>query len=163
MLPNFLQSPGWWGVILATVALTPLIVALAKWLKHRWNTRHLPTNTQAHKDRRNYERLLRDYEGNLTLLEDLIVIRSQVEASKTTSWTSELQSKAVHTRDKIYRNLERRSENERHMGIFQKMDALEGRMVGIAEERRKRIDLETRQAEIESHHLFIGRSDTGSE
>lgn len=118
--------------------------------------RHLPTNTQAHKDRRNYERLLQDYEGNLTLLENLIVIRSQVEASAE-PWTSELESKALDIRDKIYRNLEKRSEHEKHMGIFQKMDVLEGRMVGIAEERRKRADLQARQTDIENHRLFIGR------
>ena len=63
----------------------------------------------------------------------------------------------MQTRDRIYNSLEERSKKESSMGVFQLLDILEGRMVGIAEERRKRKNLHDRQAEIENHRLFIKR------
>lgn len=160
-MPGFVSEPEWWAVIIATIALMPLVVKSGRWLKQRWESRHLPTNTRAQKDRRDYNRLLQDYEANLTMLENLIVIRSQVEASKDTQWTEELQQQAIGTRDKAYRNLRRESEAERDMGIFQKMDALENRMVGIQEEQRRRAELGQRQAEIEAHRLFVRDTEDG--
>lgn len=61
----------------------------------------------------------------------------------------------METRAGIYRSLEARGDREKDMGVLQKLDVLEERMAGIAEERRKRGDLETRQAEIEAHRLYV--------
>ncbi len=162
MLPDFLSKPEWLAVILAVLALMRQeIVGLGCWLWRRWQIRYIPTNTQVHKDRDNYSLLLQKYEGYLTILENLIVLRSQVEAGSD-PWTPELEQQFVQTSDSIYDSLEKRSDHEEHMGVFQLLNVLEGRMVGIAEERRKRADLQTRQAEIESHPLFIGRSSVTS-
>ena len=156
MVPNFFTNPGWIAVILATIALLPQVVRLGSWLRTRWQTRHIPRNTQAHRDRANYTLLLQKYESYLILLENLIILRSQVEAGSE-PWTIELEQQFVQTRDHIYNSLEERSKKESSMGVFQLLDILEGRMVGIAEERRKRENLHDRQAEIENHRLFIER------
>ncbi len=153
-VPDFLIDPAWLAVFLATVALIPSVVNVARRLRTRWQNRHIPRNTQVHKDRENYALLLEKYEGYLLLLENLIVIRSQVEVGPD-PWPPELEQQFVQTRDAVYDSLEKRGKKEKDMGEFQLMDVLESRMVGIAEERRKRAELEARQAEIEDHPLFI--------
>ena len=93
-------------------------------------------------------------------MEELIVIRAQSERDYE-NWTHEekqqVEQQFAQTKSGVYRNLERRGDREEGMGILQKLDILEGRMIGIAEERRKRGDLENRQAEIENHRLFTDR------
>jgi hypothetical protein len=100
--------------------------------------------------------LLQKYESYLDLLANLIILRAQHEAGPD-EWTPELEQKFVETRDGIYHDLENRSKREKEMGDFQLLDILEGRMVGIADLRNKRAELQARQAEIESHPLFIRR------
>lgn len=159
MLRDFLTDPfwlaiaAWLAVILATLALTPQVVGLGWWLRKRWQKRG-EIETQSKKDRSNYASLLKQYQDYLDILENLIVLRSQIEAGPD-EFTPELKQKLMDTRDRVYDSLEESSDREEDMGIFQKLDILEGRMVGIVEERRKRADLEVRQAEIESHRLFI--------
>lgn len=166
MIRDFLTDPAWvavaacLAVILAAVASIPLVVQLGRWLGQRRQTRHLPKNTQVHKDRANYGRLLQKYEGYLTILENLIVVRSQVKRGSG-PWTPELEQHFLQTRDHIFHELEKRGKREGQMGVFQLLDVLEERMVGIAEERRKRADLQARQAEIENHPLFIKRRSSG--
>jgi hypothetical protein len=148
--------PAWAAAIFALLLLIPEIIKAGRWLRWRWETRHLPRNTQAHKDRTNYERLLQKYESYLIILENLIVLRSQIQAGPD-PFTPELKEKLVKTRDHVSRELEHRSNVEKDMGIFQLLDVLEGRMVAIADLRRKREDLEKRQGDIEKHPLFIKR------
>jgi hypothetical protein len=100
---------------------------------------------------------LQKYDAYLTLLENLIVLRSQVERGSD-PWTLALEERFVRERDHIYNSLEKRSGVEKEMGTFQKLDILERRMVGIADLRRRREELKGRQDEIESHPLFIKRS-----
>lgn len=159
MLPDFLIDPSWLGVILTALALIlPAAGWTARGLWSRWRAPYVP-RTHVHKDRENYGLLLQDYESNLALLESLIILRSQVEAGPG-DWTPELEQHFAQTRDKVYRNLERRGDEEDAMGIFQKMDVLEGRTVSLGEALQKRADLRARQIEIENHRLFIRRSRT---
>lgn len=118
--------------------------------------RHMPRNTQPQKDRATYELLLQKYEGYLIFLENLIVLRSQIESGPD-PFTPELREKLVGVRDDVYHSLEKRGDVEEDMGDLQLLDALESRMVGIADLRRRREELEERQAEIENHPLFINR------
>lgn len=87
----------------------------------------------------------------------MIILRSRVLVG-TEGWNSELQQQFVQTRDGIYDNFERNDPSYKDMGIFQKLDILEGRLVGIAEQRKRRDELQTRQAEIENHPMFIKRT-----
>lgn len=112
---------------------------------------------QSAEDRENYIKLLDTYEQNLELFEEMIILRSRVLVG-TEGWNSELQQQFVQTRDGIYDNLERNDPSYKDMGIFQKLDILEGRLVGIAEQRKRRDELQTRQAEIENHPMFIKRT-----
>ena len=155
-LPAFLYEPEWWAVIIAVLALLPQLRNGGRWLWRRWSTRNLPRNTQVHQDRENYGLLLEKYDSYLTLLENLIVLRAQVEAGSD-PWTPELEEEFVRVRDGIYQSLEKRSEVEKDMGDLQKLDILEGRMVGITDLRKRREELEERQAEIEAHPLFVRR------
>lgn len=99
---------------------------------------------------------MQKYESYLVILENLIIVRSHVEAGSD-PWTPELEQPFIQTRDGIDDSLEKRGKKQADMGVFQLLDVLEGRMVGVAEERRKRAELEARQTEIESHRLFIKR------
>lgn len=148
-------DPAWLGVNLASLALIPQVVMLGRWLWRRSRAPYVP-RTQVQQDRENYGRLLQDYESNLLLLESLIVIRSQTEAGSV-PWTPELEQHFAETRDGVYNNLERRGNEESSMGILQKLDILEGRTVSLGEARQRRAELQARQAEIESHRLFIKR------
>ncbi len=65
-----------------------------------------------------------------------------------------MRQRLVETRDGVFHSLQEHGAREDDMGVLQKLDILEERMVGIAEQRRKRDDLEARQAEIEDHPLF---------
>lgn len=121
--------------------MAPQAIKLGSWLWGRWRTRHLPRNTQTQKDRKNYNLILEKYEGYLALLEDLIVLRSQVEAGPD-SWTPELEREFTRVRDRIYCSLEKRSDAEKEMGDFQLLDILEGRMVGVTDLRNRREELE---------------------
>ena len=152
---DFLIEPEWLAVILAALALVPQLVTLGRWLHKRQQQGFIP-QTQSKKDRANYSRLLQQYESYLDLLSDLIVIRSQIERGPD-DFTPEMEQKFVRTRDGVYHSLEKRSKREKEMGVFQKLEVLEGRMVGMADLCNKRAELQTRQAEIEDHPLFIKR------
>lgn len=141
----------WLAVVLALVAIVPQISRWIQGLRRRWQRRN---ELQSSKDRRNYGLLLKQYRDYLDVLENLIILRSQIEAGSQTSSTPELRQGFENTRDGVYNSLEKRSDREEDMGVLQKLDVLEGRMVGVAEQRRMRDDLEARQAEIESHPLF---------
>ena len=156
MLPDFLTDPSWLGVIV-TVAL-PVAGWAGRWAWEQWRRSKQPLvpQTQSKKDHRNYDLLLHKYESYLDLLSDLIVIRAQVEAGPD-EYTPELEREFIRTRDGVYRRLEVRGEREKDMGVFQLLDVLEGRMVGAKEQRKKRTELEARQAEIEDHPLFVKR------
>jgi hypothetical protein len=108
------------------------------------------------KDHATYVKLLDQYENYLNLLEDLIIIRSQVEAGSE-EYTLELELEFVDTRDSIFHKLERSGERETQMGIFQKLDVLEGRNIGLEDQQDRRAELDDRQAKIERHPLFVGR------
>ncbi len=153
---SYFTDPAWLAVLLATLALIPQLVKGGRWLWQRWQMRHFPKDTQPQKDRVAYGLLLQKYEGYLTMLENLIVLRSQVERGPD-PFTPEMRERLVSLRDDIYASLEKRGKVENEMGDLQKLDILEGRMVGIADLRRRREELEERQAEIENHPLFIRR------
>lgn len=157
MLPDFLADSGWVGVI-ATVCL-PVVGVLARrvWKRVQKVREPFVPQTRGKKDHESYGLLLDRYGHFLSLLEDTIVIRAQVEAGRA-PFTRELEHEFAQTRDDILDRLEKRGEREEDMGIFQKLDVLEGRMVGIAEGRKRRDALEARQAEIEAHPLFVKRS-----
>src|SRR5947209_19795793 len=110
MLNDF-TDPGWLAVLLATLALIPQLIKAGQWLWKRYQTRYIPRNTQAHKDRANYGLLLQKYESYLDLLENLIIIRAQHEAGPD-EWNPELEQQFVETRDGIYHSLEKRSNVE---------------------------------------------------
>src|SRR4051794_1028990 len=98
MMPNFLTEPEWLALIVSIVALTPQVVKLGRWLWKRRYQRFMPKNTQVHKDHTNYDLLLQKYEGYLTILQNLIILRSQIEAGSD-PWTPELEQQFVQTRD----------------------------------------------------------------
>jgi hypothetical protein len=158
---DFLTDPVWLGVaawsavMLATLALIPQAVKLGRWLHKRRQQRFIP-QTQSKKDRANYGLLLQKYEGYLDILSDLIVLRSQLERGPD-EFTLELELEFVRTRDDVYHSLEKRSKREKEMGVSQLLEVLEERMVGTADLRNKRDELQVRQAEIENHPLFIKR------
>ena len=150
--PIWLGVAAWSAVILATL---PQAVKLCRWLHKRRQQRFIP-RTQSKKGRANYGLLLQKYESYLDLLSDLITIRSQIERGPD-EFTPELEVEFVRTRDDVYHSLEKRSKREKEMGVFQLLEVLEERMVGTADLRNKRAELQTRQAEIENHPLFIKR------
>jgi len=100
--------------------------------------------------------LLDQYEKGLSLLEDLIIIRAQ-HGWRDREWTPELDQTFAETRDHVYDKFERESLDEDKMGIFQMLDVLEYRTVGLGEQKDRRQKLQERQAEIEAHKLFIPR------
>src|SRR5215210_4323862 len=136
-MPDYLTEPEWLALIVAIVALIPQIIKLARRMWKRWNDRFMPRNTQVHKDRANYNLLLQKYEGYLVILENLIVLRYQVQRGPD-PFTPELKQQFVQTRDGVYDNLEKRSKREKEMGVFQMLEVLEDRMVGMADLRNKR-------------------------
>jgi hypothetical protein len=69
----------------------------------------------------------------------------------------ELEQAFTDTRARIYNSLEKDGPKEDDMGIFQKLDILEYRTVGLGEQLERRKMLQERQAEIEAHPLFIRR------
>lgn len=158
MLPEFLHDPAWLAVLLSALALIRP-VKQARRLNDWWQTRHFPKNLRSHKDRKDYELLLRKYEAYLDLLENLIVTRSQVEEGSR-EWTPGENDTAIAVRENIYSYLEQHAKKEKDMGVFQLLDVLDRRMVGATEERSKRSQLEARQAEIEKHPLFVKRQDS---
>lgn len=109
-----------------------------------------PPRTQSQEDHDSYALLLQNYESYVELLNDLIILRAQV-ARGPDEWSPELEERFVETRDGIYQSL------EKPMGLFEKLDILEGRNTGLTDERKKRAELAARQAEIEGHRLFIKR------
>ncbi len=155
-LGDVLTDPAWLAVIIACVALLPQLVRLGIWSVKRWQTWRSTIPTQSAKDRAVYGKLLDQYEKYLSLLEDLIILRAQFERGPD-EWTPELQQKFSETRDMVYGSLEEQGDREEDMGIFQKLDILEDRTIGLAEQLKRRGKLRERQAEIEAHRLFIGR------
>ncbi len=148
--PTYLALAAWLAVVMALVAITPQVSGWIRALRGRWQER---TALQSSKDRKNYQRLLDQYRGYLDVLENLIIMRSQAQRGKD-GFTPEMRQKLVEMRDDVYNSLEKRGDREEDMGTLQKLDVLEERMVGIAEQRRHRTDLEARQAEIEDHPVF---------
>lgn len=155
MMPAFLSNPAWVAVVLSSLALIPHLVRLVYWMSKRWQEPKR-IKTQSMKDHATYVKLLDQYENYLNLLEDLIIIRSQVEAGSE-EYTLELELEFVDTRDSIFHKLERSGERETQMGIFQKLDVLEGRNIGLEDQQDRRAELDDRQAKIERHPLFVGR------
>ena len=152
-MQEYLTDPAWIAILVAVIALMPEAVRLAHWLWKRYKTPFKP-KTQSSKDRENYALLLHKYKSYLGLLEDTIILKAQHNRGPD-EWTPELEQRFVETLDGIYNSLERLSDREEDMGVFQLLDILEERMVGIVKERRERAELEERQAEIENHPLFI--------
>lgn len=157
MLREFLTDPfslavaAWLAVIIAVIAIfRPEIAGLLHRLRGRWQER---TELQSSKDRKNYDVLLGRYQKYLDILENLIIVRAQLERGSE-GFTPEMRQQLQDTRDGVYHDLEKRGEDEKDMGTFQLFEVLEERMVGIADQCRKREDLEARQAEIEDHPLF---------
>jgi len=156
MLKNILTDPTWLGVIIGTLALTPQVVKLGVWSVKRWKTWRNTIPTKSAKDRAVYGKLLDQYEQYLSLMEDLIILRAQFERGSD-EWTPELQQRFSETRDRVYNSLEKQGDREDDMGIFQKLDILEERTIGLGEQLKRRGKLRDRQDEIEVHRLFIGR------
>ena len=109
-----------------------------------------------HKDRENYALLLDKYEGYLTVLRELLILRSQTTYGKP-SENPDIRERLIEVRDRLYHSIEKQGETEDEMGDLQKLDILESRNVGIDDLRKRRQELEELQAEIESHPLFIKR------
>lgn len=148
--------PSWLAAFFALITVIPLAVAAWRWLRRWWKTRHLPRNTQVHQDRANYVLLLDKYEAYLTLLRNVLIIRSQTQHANVAD-NPEVVQKMVETRDGLYQILEKQGEDESEMGDLQKLDHLESRNVGIEDLIERRRKLEDLQAEIENHPLFIPR------
>lgn len=153
-MSEIISETDWLAVILAVLAAPP-VSAGVRWVWKRWREPFTP-KTQSKKDRRNYDLLLHQYEGYLDLFCDLIVIRARIEAGPS-EYTPEMERKFITTRDGIYGSLETRAKHEKGMGIFQKLDILEGRMVGGKQQRDRRTALENRQDAVEEHPWFIRR------
>jgi hypothetical protein len=156
MLRDILTNPAWLAVVVAVVALIPQIIKAGIWSWRKWGEWRNTIPTKSAKDRANYAKLLDQYEKYLSLLEDLIIIRAQHEWGQH-EWTPEVEQKFAETRDHVYHSLEKTSHTEDDMGVFQKLDVLEYRTVGLGEQIERRAELRQRQDEIEAHHLFIGR------
>ena len=154
-MSEILSGTDWVAVVVAVLVASPF-TALVQYVWKRWREPFTP-ETQSKRDRRNYDLLLHQYESFLDLLSDLIVIRAQIEAGPS-EYTPEMEQRFITTRDGIYGSLETRGKHEKEMGIFQKLDVLEGRMVDAKEQRKKRTALENRQDAIEEHPLFIRRT-----
>ncbi len=92
----------------------------------------------------------------MTLLEGIVILKAQLKRGLD-AWTPELEQPIVKASYKVYISLHKRSNREEEMGVFQLLDILEDRMVGIAQERRERAELEERQAVTENHPLLIKR------
>ena len=134
MLQGLFTDPAWIAVILATLAIIPQVVSLIRWAWRRWRAPYEP-KTQIQADRAAYDSLLRQYDAYLNFLESLVVMRAQHEAGPD-EWTPELWAGLVEHRDQIYENLENRGNKEEEMGIFQKLDILEGRTASLGERGR---------------------------
>jgi hypothetical protein len=148
--------PSWLAAIFAFLALIPLGITAVRLLRRRWETRHLPRNTQVDQDRANYVKLLDKYEGYLALLRNLLILRSQMQWGNVEG-NPDVERQFVQKRDALYQSIRRRGDNESDMGDLQKLDILESRNVGINDLRQRRRELEELQAEVENHPLFIPR------
>jgi len=92
----------------------------------------------------------------LVLLEGMVILKAQLNRGLDAR-TPELEQPFVKASYKVYISLEKRSDREEEMGVFQLLDILEDRMVSISQERRERAELEERQAVTENHPHFIKR------
>ncbi len=110
--------PAWLAALFALLVLIPEVIKAWRWLRRRWATRHLPRNTQVDQDRANYTLLLDKYEGYLTLLRNLLILRSQTvhggiaEKPKTVE-------RFVEVRETLYSSIEKRGDEEDDMGDLQ--------------------------------------------
>jgi hypothetical protein len=89
MLHGVLTNPAWLAVVIAVGALIPQVKKAGIWSWRKWRDWRNTIPTQGAKDRKNYGKLLDQYEKYLSLLGDLIIRRAQHERGPdewTPSW-----------------------------------------------------------------------------